>query len=321
MRKELLSIIVPVYNNASYLRQTLRTILQQTYRDFELILVDDGSTDDSLTVCKEMAEQDSRIRIIEKENGGVSSARNCGLEAAKGKYIAFVDGDDCLDTEMYEQMIAVLQKEQANFVNCRVIKENTFHPIPYQDCTVTVHDRPLTCLSKKGHFIDSSLNKMYLRAFIGETRFDETISYSEDKLFVTELFFKAKRIAMMDHVFYHYIQHKDSLSWQDSYAVWDGNFRVNQRIHQWVQSRDDADIDIKTSVFRGYVKSIIALLRYDVKYREEERYNKTLALYRKDLQRFMREIPLPFAKKMEYWTYTNSYFLASLVHYYLKKKK
>lgn len=318
---ELLSIIVPVYNNADYLRQTLTTILNQTYQDFELLLVDDGSTDDSLTICKKAATRDRRIRVMEKENGGVSSARNYGLEAAKGHYIAFVDGDDCLDADMYEQMIAVLQREQADFVNCRVIKENIFHPIMYQDCEVTVHDHPLTCLSKKGHFIDSSLNKVYLRTFIGETRFDEAISYSEDKLFVTELFFKAKRVALIDHIFYHYIQHKDSLSWQDSYAVWEGNFKVNQRIYQWIQSRDDADVDIKMSVFRGYVKSIIALLRYDIKYREKDRYNRTLSLYRKDLQRFMREIPLPLAKKFEYLTYMNSYFLASLVHYYFKKKK
>lgn len=319
--KELLSIIVPVYNNASYLRQTLRTILQQTYRDFELILVDDGSTDDSLTICKEMAEQDSRIRIIEKKNGGVSSARNRGLETAKGKYIAFVDGDDCLDADMYAQMIAILKKEQADFVNCRVIKENTFHPIPYQNCTVIVHDHPLNCLSQKGQFIDSSLNKVYLRTFVGETRFDETISYSEDKLFVTELFFKANRIALMDHVFYHYIQHKDSLSWQDSYAVWDGNFRVNQRIYQWIQSRDDAETDIKTSIFHGYVKSIIALLRYDIKYRQKERFEQTLSLYQNDLHRFMRETSLPLAKRLEYWTYIRSYFFASLVHYYFKRKK
>lgn len=318
---ELLSIIVPVYNNADYLWQTLTTILNQTYQDFELLLVDDGSTDDSLTICKEVAARDRRIRVMEKENGGVSSARNYGLEAAKGHYIAFVDGDDCLDADMYEQMIAVLQREQADFVNCRVIKENTFHPLPYRDCEVTVHDHPLTCLSQKDHFIDSSLNKVYLRTFIGETRFDETISYSEDKLFVTELFFKAKRVALMDHVFYHYIQHRDSLSWQDSYAVWAGNFKVNQRIYQWIQSRDDADGDIKTSIFHGYVKSIIALLRYDIKYRQKDQFEKTLALYKNDLHRFMRETSLTLAKRLEYWTYIHSYFFASLVHYYFKRKK
>lgn len=96
-----LSIIIPVYNNENYLRSSLQSVLAQTYPDFEVLVVDDGSTDGSRAICQEFAQKDKRLRIIHKENGGVSSARNRGIEEAVGQYIAFVDGDDCIDPEMY----------------------------------------------------------------------------------------------------------------------------------------------------------------------------------------------------------------------------
>ena len=303
-----LSIIIPVYNNESYLQTTLQSVLAQTYPDFEVLVVDDGSTDGSLAICQEFVRKDKRIRIIHKANGGVSSARNRGIEEAVGKYIAFVDGDDCIDPEMYTTMITVLQDTGADLVDCRVIKESQYMQQPYEEGDVEVSDHPLEYLSKKGYFIDSSLNKVYRRDFIGYTRFDEGISYSEDKLFVTELIFKAKRMALVSNVFYHYIQHGDSLSWQDTAAVWQGNFQVHQRIYQRMIDAHLSDA-VLNSAFRGYVRSIIALLRYTVKYRQENEYNRILKQYKPVLKQFLRV------------TYTTSYGLASLVHYHAKRRR
>lgn len=315
-----LSIIIPVYNNESYLRPTLQSVLAQTYPDFEVLAVDDGSTDGSLAICQEFAQKDRRLRIIHKENGGVSSARNRGIEEAVGKYIAFVDGDDCIDPKMYTTMITILQDTGADLVDCRVIKESQYMPRPYEKGDVEVSDHPLEYLSKKGYFIDSSLNKVYRRDFIGRTRFDEGISYSEDKLFVTELIFKAKKMALVSNVFYHYIQHGDSLSWQDTAAVWQGNFQVHQQIYQRML---DAHITgpVLNSAFRGYVRSIIALLRYAIKYRQEDEYNRILKQYKPVLKQFLRTTPMSFGKKLEYVTYTTSYGLASLVHYHAKRRR
>ena len=92
----LLSIIVPIYNTEKYLEDCLQSILNQTFSDYELILVNDGSTDSSPEICEQYAERDGRIRVIHKENGGVSSARNCGIEIAQGNYIWFVDSDDTI---------------------------------------------------------------------------------------------------------------------------------------------------------------------------------------------------------------------------------
>ena len=97
MENKLISIIVPVYNVEEYLKQCLDSILEQTFSDYEVILVNDGSTDNSGLICQEYAEKDSRIRYFEKENGGLSDARNYGIEQAQGEYLTFVDSDDFLD--------------------------------------------------------------------------------------------------------------------------------------------------------------------------------------------------------------------------------
>lgn len=318
--KPSLSIIVPVYNNACYVQETLLSVLEQTYRDMEVLVIDDGSTDNSLVICQNIAAQDGRVRIIHKENGGVSSARNRGLEAAQGRYIAFVDGDDCIDAKMYEVMIDVLEREKVDFVNCRVIKECSYEAIPYEVGTVEVSDLPLNYMAEKGCFIDNIWNKVYRREFIGDIRFNENLAYSEDKLFVTELFLKARSIALVSNVFYHYIQHKDSLSWKDGEDVWIGNFKVHERIYRRME--EDGIIGaVLDSAFRGYARSIIALLRYDIKYRRKDEYNRTLTEHRAVLNRFLKNTPMPLGKKLEYLTYTTSYGLASLVHYYTKRRR
>ena len=105
-----LSVIVPVYNCEKYLKETLESISNQTFKDIEIICVNDGSTDDSVKVVEEFTKQDDRVRIINKENGGLSSARNAGLDAAKGKYVAFVDGDDLLDSNAFEIALENIDK-------------------------------------------------------------------------------------------------------------------------------------------------------------------------------------------------------------------
>ena len=101
----MISIIVPVYKAEKYLSRCVDSILGQTYKDLEVILVDDGSPDGSGVLCDAYAAKDSRVRVIHKENGGVSTARNVGLDAAGGDYISFVDSDDYVDPDMYEKMV------------------------------------------------------------------------------------------------------------------------------------------------------------------------------------------------------------------------
>ncbi|MFB4033578.1 glycosyltransferase family 2 protein, partial [Streptococcus pneumoniae] len=109
MENQLISVIVPVYNVEEYLKQCLDSILEQTFSNYEVILVNDGSTDSSGLICQEYAEKDTRIRYFEKENGGLSDARNYGIEQAQGEYLTFVDSDDLLDashlTILYDALV------------------------------------------------------------------------------------------------------------------------------------------------------------------------------------------------------------------------
>ena len=114
----MISIIVPIYNVAPYLSQCIESLMEQTYKDIEMILVDDGSTDNSPAICEEYKKKDPRIRVIHQENKGVVSARKEGLRAARGTYIGFVDGDDWIEPDMYACMYQKLIDQKVDIVMC-----------------------------------------------------------------------------------------------------------------------------------------------------------------------------------------------------------
>ena len=116
MNGDIISIIVPVYNTEEYLDKCILSIMAQTYADFELLLIDDGSTDSSGSICDKYAAQDSRVRVFHKENGGVSRARNLGIDNSKGDYLLFLDSDDWLASDTFEILHRTLEREDADCV-------------------------------------------------------------------------------------------------------------------------------------------------------------------------------------------------------------
>ena len=116
--KEKVSIILPVYNREDTIRNTIDSVIQQTYKNFELIIIDDGSNDDSQKICSEYVQKDDRIKLIKKENGGPSQARNVGLEMANGKYLMFIDSDDEYKTNMIERMVTEIEGRASDVVVC-----------------------------------------------------------------------------------------------------------------------------------------------------------------------------------------------------------
>ena len=107
----LITVIVPVYNKVNYVTRCIDSILAQSYKNLQVILVDDGSTDGSSDICDEYAAKDSRVEVVHKKNGGLSSARNCGIRIAKGEYVGFVDADDYIDVEMYRTLYDEVKKK------------------------------------------------------------------------------------------------------------------------------------------------------------------------------------------------------------------
>ncbi|MBU3093647.1 glycosyltransferase [Clostridium sp. CF011] len=122
---ELISIIIPVHNTEAYIEKCINSVMCQTYQNIEIIIIDDGSKDKSVSICKTIAKNDDRIILIQQPNSGVSSARNRGIELAKGSYIGFVDADDWIENDMYETLYDLLTKESADISICGYIYENT----------------------------------------------------------------------------------------------------------------------------------------------------------------------------------------------------
>ena len=210
-----LSIIVPVYNCAIHLTKCINSILDQTFSDFEIILVNDGSTDKSGLLCDQFTINDIRIKTIHKDNGGPGSARNSGIEQAKGTFIGFVDSDDYIDKEMFSTLMIHAEKEQADIVQCGyefVLHDGrTLKTSRYSDRIITGTYESVYEYSLQ-HDINNYIPcKIFRRDIIENVRFPEFFA-SEDAYFILNACFKCKKIVLLSNLFYKYVQHPESLT-------------------------------------------------------------------------------------------------------------
>lgn len=213
-----ISIIVPIYNVEKCLRRCIDSILNQTFKDFELILVNDGSTDKCEEICDEYAKKDNRIIVIHKENGGLSSARNAGLDIAKGKYIGFVDSDDYIHSEMYSTLKYELEKNDSDIVICGYKDifdlEANFYEVLNLNYRVENYNS-FECIkgiyhNNKVNFI-VAWNKLYKRELFNKIRYPINRIY-EDAFIAPELIYKSKKISFIDNKYYYYYIREDSIT-------------------------------------------------------------------------------------------------------------
>ena len=185
----MVSVIIPVYNAEKYLHKCIESILVQTYADYELLLINDGSKDNSGAICEEYATKDSRVRVFHKENGGASAARNCGLDNAIGEYICFIDADDWVDKDYLENLLPV---NDESMVVCSLIYESNVS----RELCLRNRKRDKECINNTLHqllehmAICSPCCKIMLRDIIerNNIRFDTKVSAGEDMLFVYDYF-------------------------------------------------------------------------------------------------------------------------------------
>jgi len=206
----MISVIVPVYKSASTLESCVKSLLEQTENDLEIILVDDGSPDECPKLCDALAETDARIRVIHKANGGVSSARNAGLETATGEYVLFVDSDDSVEPEMAEKLLRGI--DRADIAICGYHHHflgRDVEKIPKVNGESGAEN--FLQLYGKG-FLNMPWNKLFKRELTG--RFDESISLGEDLLFNLDYLRRAEGVTVVSEPLYHYIQNNsgDTLS-------------------------------------------------------------------------------------------------------------
>lgn len=219
------SIIVPVYNSEEYINTCFDSISTQTYKDFECILVDDGSTDNSPMLCDEYCKKDLRFRVIHKKNGGPSSARNSGLEIASGEYITFSDSDDFLHPQWLEVLVGLLESNDNNsaaFVNLKRVK--FLDEVCIEQCKTNELLEKSVIYSKEEIFSDYSnitnenelfygfmSIKIFKRELFENIRFPEDIGCYEDVYIMVDLFCKMKQVITLDFPLYFYRQNQGSI--------------------------------------------------------------------------------------------------------------
>ena len=221
----MISIIIAVYNAEKYLPQCIESVLRQTYRDIEVILVDDGSTDESLKICREYALKDDRVTVFNMENKGHIAARKCGALAAKGEYMTFVDSDDWMEPEMYEAMMSCMEERHVDVVMTGRFEDTgnacreVYHGIPegrYDE--KALHDVVFPRMIVGGDFFDWNIfpgfwDKLFRRdaimPFIMPA--DERIAVGGDAAVVYPCLLHARSIYIMEQCFYHYRQRTDSI--------------------------------------------------------------------------------------------------------------
>lgn len=236
----LLSVIVPVYNVEEHLERCLDSILNQTFEDFELLLINDGSPDNSHLICERYGVLDARIKNYTKQNGGLSSARNYGLDRAQGCFVSFVDSDDYLSLTMFESMISHLQNDEAEIAVCgrRIVHLDGRVEVknPFEETTLLSAVEAVELLVEDEKINSFAWNKIYRLELFDGIRFPEGRLY-EDIAVMFALFHRANTIIHLDGSYYFYIHNEQgiSLSSGKEVAIAQGLFNSHFERYEFIE--------------------------------------------------------------------------------------
>lgn len=275
-----ISVIVPVYNAELYLHRCIDSILKQTYQEFEVILIDDGSKDDSGAICDEYANKDARVHVIHKENGGVSAARNTGIQEARGSYISFVDSDDYLLEDMFEKLIFCAEQCRSDIVLCEynILRGNgvvesvklDFHN-SYENEQEIREEFLFSYYKEYRAGIYCLWNKLFKKSIIinYEIGFDTCLRRGEDAWFVFQYLRYCKRVDFIAKPYYCYYQNEESImhkTYDDQYEKW-----VDMR-KRLLKENESLNFDIDYKLFYKdflykvsvYCRELAKTKRYDM---------------------------------------------------------
>ena len=262
-KNPLISVVIPVYNMNKYLDRCMKSVCNQTYHNLEIILVDDGSTDGSGILCDEWAERDARIKVIHKKNGGLSSARNAGLDNARGEYIGYVDSDDWIDVEMYLHLFTILQNYQVDVVFCDFYRFKKNVPVKNVKETVILReDKEIDDFFYRVKGGKSSYGVwcgLYKKEKIDGIRFAEG-KISEDVLYRYEVYQVIRRIAFSSLPLYYYFINSQGITGSplckrdlSLLEIWD---EIVRREKENVNNYN-ALLNRKRAVFTLYAKKVL----------------------------------------------------------------
>ena len=248
---KLVSIIVPIYNAQNYLNRCLDSLLAQTLEDIEIILINDGSKDDSLAICRAYEEKDSRIIVIDQKNAGVSAARNAGLDRASGQYVGFVDPDDWAEPDMYALMYEKIHTLGCPVCLCNYYKDDKNNSVPKrfkvkkeilnkQEVIKVIVSNMVgvdDIMPRYNYVMGCVWRCLYERSFIEKNnlRFEEGIGFMEDLVFNVRALLKVESLCIVPKFLYHYVQNPKSILHTYNKNMWTDQMRVHSLLEGYIK--------------------------------------------------------------------------------------
>lgn len=300
-----ISIIVPVYNTEKYLGRCIESIQNQTYSNLEIILVDDGSKDDSLKICHMYAEKDARIKVLHTKNFGVSTARNIGIKCSTGEYIGFIDSDDYIEKTMYETLVRYSDDKVLPICTYNMVDENK-RILDQKDIgdtvgLVPVKDFFLLC---ENILLNSPVNKLYESDIIKKNniRFDMDLSLGEDFLFVIQYLEYIEEFYIIDMPLYNYMTIKrESLSQLYRNDFYEIQRRIIQRIKVLLERNQTVFDEYKTRFYTFSLDLYVQALNNTVN--SKDRLHKKIKRNNEILSDYLYEECLQYADMSNYNKY------------------
>lgn len=304
MNRGLISVIVPVFNTEKYLDKCIKSIIDQDYMNLEIIIVDDGSSDNSGKICNKWKKTDNRIKVIHKPNGGLSSARNCGLDKCTGDYIGFVDSDDSIELDMYSTLLQQMLAYNAEISICqfkKVDESGARINLPYED---GIHqysgDEAMKFLIEDKIITSHPCNKLFTRSLWENSRFPEDRIY-EDIAIMHKIFKQATSVVVTNQEKYNYLIRFDSTSFRTDSKRDYGLFLAFYERYSFIQSTFQDERLIKQCFSKAIVEGIGAV--YRMNYYQTKGYQEGIAkiqiAYRENIIQILQCKELTTKQKMK----------------------
>lgn len=303
-----ISVIIPVYNVENYLHRCVDSVLNQTFQDFEIILIDDGSKDNSGKICDDYAQKDERIKVIHKKNARVSAARNDGIKMANGKYLSFIDSDDWIEPEMYQEMLNKAEEFKLDFIMCDYKKKsNNYEDKRTQPIREGYYSKDdiknelFQCLIMFDHIEYPPtisnwvclINLEFLK--LNNLSYDEDIHYDEDSIFGSKIMYHATNFYYLkDHYLYNYFYNPNSTTNTYNSKKWNSFLKINENLVKYFGKTIEFDFSRQLKINMMYLTlSALGQIKYSEK-NGKERINmiKKIMLHPKVMEIF-KDFKLP----------------------------
>ena len=295
--KKLVSIVVPVYNVEKYLDKCIESILNQTYKNLEIILVDDGSKDNCGKKCDEWAKKDDRIKVIHKENGGLSDARNVGIDYAKGEYISFVDSDDFIDKDMIEILIDGVNKNDCGIGICGYYRTYTNREEIVDDTKnkiVMNNIKAIDQMNTFGNYDVSAWGKIFDINLMRKYKFPVG-KLSEDWFIMYKIFYDTNKIFYDARPKYHYVQRAGGISKNNPKINYD-SIEAAEECLNFIEKNCP---EIKENAIINYCIACIGVYNSCILYNRED--EEVFFNIKKNIKIIMKSKNIAFKKKIQFW--------------------